>query len=193
MLQYLMLYSICYIVSIINRSSIFLSVAPIDTFLAFSTSLQLLPCVLILISLVGVIQLLASDSIIRLLFVSIYATDLFISFILAQAFTKSIGLSIAPNTFLLFIILILYREIEVKFRVKLNVVFLLLKDILPFIDSDPVAFTRYKGDLSLADYLTLSFSLLRLGYFILNTLYFPLQAPYLYFAFILVFRYFAKR
>ena len=49
-----------------------------------------------------------------------------------------------------------------------------LKDILPFIDSDAVALTRYKGDLSLADYLTLSFSLLRFGYFTSNALYFPL-------------------
>ena len=49
-----------------------------------------------------------------------------------------------------------------------------LKDILPFIDSDLVALTRYKGDLFLADYLTLSFFLLRFGYFTLNTLYFSL-------------------
>ena len=68
-----------------------------------------------------------------------------------------------------------------------------LKDIFPFIDSDPVALTRCKGDLSLADYLTLSFFLLRLGYFTSNALYFPLQAPYLYFASILVFRYSAKQ
>ena len=68
----------------------------------------------------------------------------------------------------------LSRETGVKFRIELNVVLLPLKDILPFIDSDPVAFIRYKGDLFLADYLTLSFSLLRLGYFTSNTLYFPL-------------------
>ena len=85
------------------------------------------------------------------------------------------------------------RETGVKLRIELNVVLLPLKDILSFIDSDPVAFTRYKGDLSLADYLTLSFSLLRLRYFILNTLYFPFKAPYLYFVSILVFRYSAKR
>ena len=66
------------------------------------------------------------------------------------------------------------RETGVKLGIELNVVLLPLKDILPFIDSDPVAFTRYKGDLSLADYLTLSFSRLRLGYFTSNTLYFPL-------------------
>ena len=66
------------------------------------------------------------------------------------------------------------RETEVKLGIELNVVLLSLKDILPFIDSDPVTLTRCKGDLSLADYLTLSFSLLRLGYFTLNALYFPL-------------------
>ena len=66
------------------------------------------------------------------------------------------------------------RETEVKLRIELNVVLLPLKDILSFIDSDPVALTKYKGDLSLADYLTLSFSLLRLGYFTSNTLYFPI-------------------
>lgn len=66
------------------------------------------------------------------------------------------------------------RETGVKLRIELNVVLLPLKDILPFIDSDLVTLTRYKGDLSLADYLTLSFSLLRLGYFTSNTLYFPL-------------------
>ena len=66
------------------------------------------------------------------------------------------------------------RETGIRLKIELNVVLLPLKDILPFIDSDPVAFTRYKGDLSLADYLTLSFSLLRLGYFTSNTLYFPL-------------------
>ena len=85
------------------------------------------------------------------------------------------------------------RETGVKFEIELNVVLLPLKDILPFIDSDPVAFTRYKGDLSLADYLTLFFSLLRLGYFTSNALYFPLQASYLYFASILVFGFSAKR
>ena len=85
------------------------------------------------------------------------------------------------------------RETGVKLEIELNVVLLPLKDILSFIHSDPVALTRYKGDLSLADYLTLSFSLLRLGYFISNALYFPLQAPYLYFASILVFRHSAKR
>ena len=68
----------------------------------------------------------------------------------------------------------LSRETGVKLRIELNVVFLPLKDILPFINSDPVTLTRYKGDLSLADYLTLSFSFLRLGYFTSNTLYFPL-------------------
>ena len=147
----------------------------------------------ILLSLAGVAWLLAGNSVIRLLFVSIYATDLFTSPILAWALTKSIGLPIVPDAFLLFIILMLPRETGVKLEIELNVVLLLLKDILPFIDSDPVALTRYKGDLSLADYLTLSFSLLRLGYFTSNTLYFPLQAPYLYFASILVFRYSAKR
>ena len=147
----------------------------------------------ILLSLAGVAWLLAGDSVIRLLFVSICATDLFTSPILAWALAKSIGLSIVPNTFLLFIILILPRETGVKLGIELNVVLLPLKDILPFIDSDPVTLTRCKGDLSLADYLTLSFSLLRLGYFTSNTLYFPLQAPYLYFASILVFRYSAKR
>ena len=85
------------------------------------------------------------------------------------------------------------RETGVKLGIELNIVLLPLKDILPFIDSDPVALTRCKGDLSLADYLTLSFSLLYFGYFTSNTLYFPLQAPYLYFASILVFRYSAKR
>ena len=45
----------------------------------------------------------------------------------------------------------LSRETGVKLGIELNVVFLPLKDILPFIDSDPVALTRYKGDLSLAD------------------------------------------
>ena len=93
----------------------------------------------------------------------------------------------------MFIILILLRETGVKLRIELNVVLLPLKDILPFIDSDPVALIRCKGDLSLADYLTLSFSLLYLGYFISNALYFPLQASHLYFASILVFRYSAKR
>ena len=68
----------------------------------------------------------------------------------------------------------LSRETGVKFRIELNVMLLPLKDILPFIDSDPVTLIRCKGDLSLADYLTLSFSLLRLGYFTSNTLYFPL-------------------
>ena len=43
------------------------------------------------------------------------------------------------------------RETGVKFKIELNVILLSLKDILPFIDSDPVTFTRYKGDLSLAD------------------------------------------
>ena len=52
----------------------------------------------------------------------------------------------------------LSREIGVKLRIELNVVLLPLKDILPFIDSDPVVLTRCKGDLSLADYLTLFFS-----------------------------------
>ena len=118
--------------------------------------------------------LLAGDSVIRFLFVSIYATDLFTSPILAWALAKSIGLAIAPDTFLLFIILILPRKTGVKLGIELNVVLLPLKDILSFIDSDPVALTRCKGDLSLADYLTLSFSLLRLGYFTSNTLYFPL-------------------
>ena len=118
--------------------------------------------------------LLAGDSVIRFLFVSICATDLFTFSILAWALAKSIGLPIAPDTFLLFIILILPRETEVKLGIELNVVLLPLKDILPFIDSDPVALTRCKGDLSLADYLTLSFSLLRLGYSTSNTLYFPL-------------------
>ena len=66
------------------------------------------------------------------------------------------------------------RETGVKLEIELNVVLLPLKDILPFINSDSVALTRYKGDLSLADYLTLSFSLLYLGYFTSNTLYFPL-------------------
>ena len=147
----------------------------------------------ILLSLAGVAWLLAGDSVVRLLFVSIYATDLFASPILAWALTKSVGLPIVPDAFLLFIILIFSRETGVKLGIELNVVLLLLKDILPFIDSDPVTLTRYKGDLSLADYLTLSFSLLRFGYFTSNILYFPLQAPYLYFASILVFRYSAKR
>ena len=133
-----------------------------------------MPCVFILLSLAGVAWLLAGDSVIRLLFVSIYATDLFTSPILAWALTKSIGLPIVPDTFLLIIILILPRETGVKLRIELNVLLLPLKNILPFIDSHPVTFTRYKGDLSLADYLTLSFSLLRLGYFTSNTLYFPL-------------------
>ena len=128
----------------------------------------------ILLSLAGVAWLLAGDSVIRLLFVSIYATDLFTSPILAWALTKSAGLPIVPNAFLLFIILILPRETGVKLGIELNVVLLPLKDILPFIDSDPVALTRYKGDLSLADYLTFSFSLFRFGYFTSNTLYFPL-------------------
>ena len=126
-----------------------------------------------LLSLAGVAWLLAGDSVIRLLFVSIYATDLFISSILAWALAESVGLSIAPNAFLLFIILMLPRETGVKLGIKLNVVLLPLKDILLFIDSDPVALTRCKGDLSLADYLTLSFSFLRFGYFTSNTLYFP--------------------
>ena len=68
----------------------------------------------------------------------------------------------------------LSRETGVKLRIELNVVLLPLKDILPFIDSDPVALTRYKGDLSLVDYLTLSFFLFYLGYFTSNALYFPL-------------------
>ena len=66
------------------------------------------------------------------------------------------------------------RETGVKLGIELNVVLLPLKDILPFIDSDLVTFTRCKGDLSLADYLIFSFFLLRLGYFTSNTLYFPL-------------------
>ena len=164
-----------------------------STSLALSASPRLLPYVFILLSLAGIAWLLAGDSVIRLLFVSIYATDLFASSILAWALAKSVGLSIAPDTFLLFVILILSRETGVKLRIKLNIVLLPLKDILPFINSDPVAFTRCKGDLSLADYLTLFFSLLRFGYFTSNTLYFPLQASYLYFASILVFRYSAKR
>ena len=146
-----------------------------------------------LLSLAGVAWLLAGDSAIRLLFVSIYATDLFASPILAWALAKSVGLPIAPDAFLLFIILMLPRETGVKLGIELNVVLPPLKDILPFIDSDPVALTRCKGDLSLADYLTLSFSLLRFGYFTSNALYFPLQAPHLYFASILVFRHSAKR
>ena len=137
--------------------------------------------------------LLAGDSVIRFLFVSICATDLFTFSILAWALAKSIGLPIAPDTFLLFIILILPRETEVKLGIELNVVLLPLKDILPFIDSDPVALTRCKGDLSLADCLTLSFSLLRLGYFTSNALCFPLQAPHLYFASISVFGHSAER
>ena len=128
----------------------------------------------ILLSLAGVAWLLAGDSVIRLLFVSIYATDLFASPILAWALTKSVGLPIVPDAFLLFIILMLPRETGVKLGIELNVVLLPLKDILPFIDSDPVALTGCKGDLSLADYLTLSFFLLRFGYFTSNTLYFPL-------------------
>ena len=128
----------------------------------------------ILLSLAGVAWLLAGDSVIRLLFVSIYTTDLFTSPILAWALIKSIGLPIAPDAFLLFIILMLPRKTGVKLGIELNVVLLPLKDIFPFIDSDPVTLTRCKGDLSLADYLTLSFSLLRLGYFTSNTLYFPL-------------------
>ena len=142
--------------------------------LALSASPRLLSCVFILLSLAGVAWLLAGDSVIRLLFVSIYATDLFASPILAWALTKSVGLPMAPNTFLLFIILILPRETGVKLGIELNVVLLPLKDILPFIDSDPVALTGCKGDLSLADCLTLSFSLLRFGYFTSNALYFPL-------------------
>ena len=161
-------------VSFIDRSSISLSVAPVSISLALSVSSRPLPCVFILLSLAGVAWLLAGDSAIRLLFVSIYATDLFASPILAWALTKSIGLPIATDAFLLFIILILPRETEVKLEIELNVVLLPLKDILPFIDSDPVAFTRCKGDLSLVDYLTLFFSLLRLGYFTSNALYFPL-------------------
>ena len=128
----------------------------------------------ILLLLTGVTWLLAGDSVIRLLFVSIYATDLFASPILAWALTKSVGLPIVPDAFLLFIILILPRETGVKLGIELNVVLLPLKDILPFIDSDPVALTRYKGHLSLADYLTLFFSLLRFGYFTSKALYFPL-------------------
>ena len=157
MLQYSELYSIRYIVPLIDRSSIFLSVASVSISLALSTSFRLLPCVFILLSLAGVTQLLAGDSVIRLLFISIYTTNFFTSPILAQALTKSIVLPIVSNAFLLFIILILSRETGVKLRIELNVVFLPLKDILPFIDSDPVALTRYKGDLSLADYFTLSF------------------------------------
>ena len=145
-----------------------------NTFLALSASPLPLPCVFILLSLAGVAWLLAGDSVIRLLFVSIYATDSFASPILAWALAKSVGLPIAPDAFLLFIILILPRETGVKLGIKLNVVLLPLKNILPFIDSDPVALTRYKGDLSLADYLTLSFSLFRFGYFTSNALYFPL-------------------
>ena len=161
-------------VPFIDRSSISSSVAPVSISLALSTSLRPLPCVFMLLSLAGVAWLIAGDSVIRLLFVSIYSTDLFASPILAWALAKSIGLPIAPDTFLLFVILMLPREIGVKLGIELNVVLLPLKDILSFIDSDPVALIKYKGDLSLADYLTLSFSLLRLGYFTSNTLYFLL-------------------
>ena len=94
--------------------------------------------------------------------------------IVTWALTKSVGLPIVPDAFLLFVILMLPRETGVKLGIELNVVLLPLKDILPFIDSDPVTLTRYKGDLSLVDYLTLSFFLLRFGYFISNALYFPL-------------------
>ena len=128
----------------------------------------------ILLSLAGVAWLLAGDFAMRLLFVSIYATDLFASLILAWALAKSVGLPIAPDAFLLFVILMLPREIGVKLGIELNVVLLPLKDILLFIDSDAVALTRCKEDLSLADYLSLSFSLLRLGYFTSNALCFPL-------------------
>ena len=145
-----------------------------STSLALSASFLLLPCVFMLLSLAGVAWLLAGDSVMRLLFVSICATDLFASPILAWALAKSVGLPIAPNAFLLFIILMLPRETGVKLGIELNVVLLPLKDILPFIDSDPVALTGCKGDLSLADYLTLSFSLLRFGYFTSNSLCFPL-------------------
>ena len=180
-------------VPFIDRSSISLSVAPVNTSLALSAFPRPLPCVFMLLSLAGVAWLLAGDSVIRLLFVSIYATDSFASPILAWALAKSVGLPIAPDAFLLFVILIFPRETGVKLGIELNIVLPPLKDILPFIDSDPVALTGCKGDLSLADYLTLSFSLLRLGYFTSNALCFPLQAPHLHFASISVFGHSAER
>ena len=93
-----------------------------STFLALSAFPLLLPCVFILLSLAGVAWLLAGDSVIRLLFVSICATDSFASPILAWALAKSVGLPITPDAFLLFVILMLSRETGVELGIELNVV-----------------------------------------------------------------------